>query len=423
MRLRVALFPALAAALLAASGARAAPTPDYKLKPGARGSLCLGCHVAFEETMRLPSVHTPVKAGTCTDCHNPHAATHGRLLDEDPDRICAGCHAGMAPEGARSVHAPVAAGRCVDCHDPHAAPNPNVLKLAGNDLCRSCHADMTAEVARAEFRHDPVEKNCLGCHDPHASTKAAFLLKEAGPALCAKCHRTDQEFFVRQHVGYPVAGSNCTSCHDPHGSNSSGLLWATVHRPVTARMCKQCHAEPSSAGALKLKNSGVELCRGCHSEVASELQSKNRAHWPALDQVACLNCHAPHAAAEPGLLRAPPNRLCGSCHADTLGQFEAAAVKHPPVEAGECSGCHAPHASDNLFLLRQDDLGALCGTCHDWRTHSSHPIGDQVKDPRNPNLSLDCLSCHRSHGSPFKSFAHFETGSELCVQCHREQRR
>lgn len=423
MRVRHGLLTALAAILMTGTAMPASSQEDFKLKPGARGKICLGCHVTFEETMKLPSVHTPVKAGSCSDCHNPHAATHGQLLDENPDRICASCHADITPAGAVSIHAPVLAGRCVDCHDPHAAQNANNLKAVGNQLCNSCHEEVAAEAARAEHKHSPVENNCLGCHDAHASTKAAFLLKEDGPTLCTGCHKTDREFFVRQHVGYPVAASNCTSCHNPHGSNSNGILWASVHRPVTARMCKQCHEEATSPDALKVRKSGVDLCRGCHSDLADEILSRRRIHWPAVDQVACLNCHSPHATAAPRLLRAPAKALCGSCHADTLGQFEQSQVKHPPVDEGECSTCHEPHASDNLFLMQEADLGALCGNCHDWKQHSSHPIGEQVIDPRNPNLSVDCLSCHRSHGSPFKSFSHFDPAADLCVQCHLDQRR
>lgn len=423
MRARIGLFPVVAALLLVGAAMPAWSQNDFKLKPGASGKLCLGCHETFQEKMKLPSVHTPVKAGRCADCHNPHAATHGRLLDAETDRICASCHADLIPNGALSVHGPVMEGRCVDCHDPHAAPNANNLKLAGNKLCISCHEEVAAAADRAEHKHGPVENNCLGCHDAHASTKAEFLLKAKGPALCTGCHKTDRDFFVRQHVNYPVAESNCTSCHNPHGSDNSGLLWASVHRPVKARMCKQCHEEASSPNALNLKNSGVELCHGCHSDVANEVVSRNRVHWPAVDQIACLNCHGPHATAAPNMLRAPTTTLCASCHADTLEQLASSRVKHPPAQEGECSSCHEPHASNNLFLMQEDDLGALCGNCHDWEQHSSHPIGDKVIDPRNRNLSVGCLSCHRPHGSQFKSFTNFDPAADLCVQCHRGQRR
>jgi predicted CXXCH cytochrome family protein len=94
-----------------------------------------------------------------------------------------------------------------------------------------------------------------------------------------------------------------------------------------------------------------------------------------------------------------------------------------PIDQGNCTVCHSPHASDNVFLLQGKSLIDLCGTCHNWKAHSTHPIGEKAVDPRNRNLTLDCLSCHRSHGSPFKSFASFDTAADLCVQCHQSVRR
>ncbi|MEK7798512.1 MAG: cytochrome c3 family protein, partial [Acidobacteriota bacterium] len=274
-----------------------------------------------------------------------------------------------------------------------------------------------------KFRHAPVAGNCLGCHDPHASGKSVFLLKKAVPALCNDCHRADQPAFGKQHMNYPVSKARCTSCHDPHGSNNAGILWATIHPPVVNKMCNQCHPEASSPNALAAKKPGFELCRGCHSAMVNETLSRNRVHWPVLDKVGCRNCHSPHASARKALLREPAGRLCGTCHADTIGRQEKSLVKHAPVQEENCATCHSPHASDNVFLLQGRNVVDLCVTCHNWKEHSNHPIGEKAVDPRNRNLTLDCLSCHRSHGSPFKSFATFDTGADLCVQCHTGVRR
>jgi predicted CXXCH cytochrome family protein len=423
MRFRIGAIVITLLVLLAGAGIPALSQADFKLKPGARGKLCLDCHVTFEETMSLPSVHTPARDGNCADCHNPHATTHGKLLASEASDICITCHTDVVPEGALSVHEPVLTGRCIDCHDPHAAPHANNLKVGGNELCNGCHTEIATAAAQARVKHDPVEKNCLGCHDPHASTRSAALLRKEGAALCTDCHTTDRPFFARQHVDYPVAESNCTSCHNPHGSDNRGIMWASIHRPITAKMCKQCHEDASSPDALNLRKEGLELCRGCHADVVNETLSRNRVHWPAVDKVACLNCHSPHASPQAQLLKRPTRPLCATCHEDTHKQLEESQVKHPPAVEGDCSTCHAPHASNNLFLLQEDDVLALCGTCHDYQQHSRHPIGDQVADPRNANLSLDCRSCHRGHGSPFKSFAHFDTGAELCVACHLDQKR
>jgi predicted CXXCH cytochrome family protein len=414
-----------AAALLlgiAIPGAALAGPPEdpYRLKPGAKGTLCLECHVVFQEKARLPHVHTPVKAGECTRCHNPHASTHGQLLAAEPGEICATCHAGIVPPKPRSVHAPVASGECARCHDPHASRNRNVLTTPGNDLCATCHAEVAARAVRAKFQHDPVGKSCLTCHDPHASRGSPSLLKKEEPALCIGCHRTDQAAFAARHQNYPVAKGRCTACHDPHGSESSAMLRASVHAPIPNKMCNQCHFDASSPNALATRRQGVELCRACHSPMIGETLAKNRVHWAAVEGTGCLVCHAPHASSEPALLRLPAKPLCATCHADTMERQERSAVKHPPAEEGNCAACHSPHASDQVFLLAEADLGTQCGACHEWREHSSHPIGEKFADPRNRNLRLDCLSCHRTHGTPFKALAHFDTGADLCVQCHQQ---
>jgi len=60
MKLRVlAAFSTLA---LASATLLAAPPPgadQFRLKPGAKGKVCLTCHADFEETLKLPFVHTP----------------------------------------------------------------------------------------------------------------------------------------------------------------------------------------------------------------------------------------------------------------------------------------------------------------------------------------------------------------------------
>lgn len=392
----------------------------YRLKTGAKGVLCLDCHVTVQEQIKLPFVHTPVKAGDCSDCHNPHAASHGQLLDSDASTICSTCHSDFVPEEAVSIHQAVLEGNCATCHDPHASQNPKVLVAGGNQLCYSCHEEIAATVEQSEFGHAPVRQNCLTCHDPHASTKAGFLLKQDMEALCKSCHNTTQASFSQQHMGYPVADSRCSSCHDPHGSNNGGLLLAEVHAPLTNKMCNQCHLEASSPNALELKATGVQLCRGCHSDVLNAAFNKNRLHWPVADETACLNCHNPHASNETGLLIAPGKELCANCHQDSTARLGEDASRHQPVEDGECSACHAPHAADNVFLSDYESVDDLCGSCHDWRQHSSHPLGDEIVDQRNMNLTLDCLSCHRSHGSPFKALSHLDPAGDLCVSCHQQ---
>jgi DmsE family decaheme c-type cytochrome len=417
---RVALCGALAALAPAASRGDDAA---FRLKPGARGKVCLSCHTDFSATLQQASVHPPVSAGQCADCHDPHASEHGKLLEASPREICVTCHGDILPEQARSVHEVARSGECTSCHDPHASPHPSMLVQPGNGTCLACHDDLARALAAATYKHSPVEKSCLTCHDPHASVDQPAMLKKDERVLCTGCHATGREFFVKAHRGYPVAEARCTSCHDPHGSSNRGSLWATVHPPVASGLCDQCHQGVAAADPLATKGSGVDACRPCHAEVVNRTFTAERTHWPVVEGEGCLNCHGPHATRVSGLLRAEPAELCFGCHVDTGLRQAKTVTKHPPAEEGECATCHDPHAADATFLMVAGSVTETCAQCHDWRTHSSHPIGEEVIDPRNPNVAVDCESCHRSHGSAFPHLAPFDTDMELCVQCHSTFRR
>ncbi|MDT8405434.1 cytochrome c3 family protein [Sulfuriflexus sp.] len=373
--------------------------------------------------MNAKHVHTPLAQGDCSGCHNPHASNHGMLLDADADSICYNCHDNVVPEGAVSSHQVAADGNCVSCHDPHSSDNPANLVKGGSDLCFDCHKELGEKIALNKFGHSPVKKNCLTCHNPHASANNDNLLKAEEPAVCLNCHKTSSSGFKLRHMNYPVEQARCSTCHDPHGSNSGAILADNVHEPIRKQMCNQCHNEPGSAQPFAVKKAGFELCQGCHYDMINEAFAKNRLHWPLVDETGCINCHTPHASSEPGLLRGKMADVCGSCHADTLARQDRSQTKHQPISDGECSTCHSPHASNNLFLQEKKSTVDTCAQCHDWQTHSTHPIGPDVIDPRNRNVSLDCLSCHRTHGTEYKHFLYYQDIQSLCVQCHTKYRR
>jgi predicted CXXCH cytochrome family protein len=93
------------------------------------------------------------------------------------------------------------------------------------------------------------------------------------------------------------------------------------------------------------------------------------------------------------------------------------------VGGGECATCHDPHASDDALLFVQAGITEICRQCHDWQKHSMHPIGDKVVDPRNRNLAVECLSCHRAHGTEFRRLMPFAATSDLCTKCHAQYKR
>lgn len=416
--------PAIACASLlvllsAATVARSQQNP-YRLKEPDQRKLCLGCHTDFESKLKSRFVHTPVRSGECSGCHDAHVSSHGKLLSADTHEICAQCHGSIIPKEPKSVHRVVADGDCQKCHDPHASDNPANLVASGSALCFTCHKEMGEAVAKAKFKHKPVEQGCDTCHSPHASDKSTALLKGPVPEICVNCHKPDTPAFGAAHMKYPVGKSSCSSCHDPHGSDQPALLLNSVHQPLGDRSCTQCHESPDSQTPFATKRPGYELCKGCHSDAVNGMLGKKRLHWPVADRTGCVSCHTPHASKHDKLLKAETPQLCGSCHADTMKRIGAVPVKHAPVEGGTCTACHSAHGSDTVNLMSGPSLTQTCTACHDYQTHSAHPIGEKAIDQRNKNLRVDCLSCHKGHGTAFKHMLLAETNLELCTQCHKK---
>ncbi len=406
---------------------------NFRLKPGAQGKICLTCHETFNKTLESRAVHSPLKTGKCSDCHDPHTSSHKKLLSSDITQLCNSCHKEVLPDKARSMHKIVAEGDCMKCHDSHASENKYILKKSADEICFECHQDVGSQTKEMRFKHDPLVKGkrCLSCHNPHASVKAGYLLLKEVPALCIDCHKTNQPAFKRKHLNYPVAKTNCDTCHSAHGSNTSGLLYDTVHAPVAENKCTDCHLQPTSSNVIKTKKQGTELCIQCHQDMIRETFNKNRVHVALVGKTGCLNCHNPHGSKQIKLLEDTQFKTCGKCHTDTV-ELQEWSINNPknkglckPVKTGNCISCHAPHSADNVLLIAQENISiGLCGKCHEWQTHSTHPIGEKVVDPRDKNLTVECLSCHKACGTGNKpAMMPFETTYDLCIQCHPDRKR
>jgi predicted CXXCH cytochrome family protein len=394
----------------------------FRLRKGATGKACLQCHVDAQEFKKQKYVHAPVKTGQCTSCHSPHASDHGALLNTVQEQLCLECHADILPAEAVSRHTVIAEQGCTGCHAPHASKYAALLLEPAKVICLDCHGEIQKLVTASNV-HPPAKKNCLTCHDAHVSQTADKLLVKKEPALCLGCHKATSKNFKRQHMGYPVETARCTSCHDPHGSDSKGMFSAVSHSPVIKRMCTQCHTGPNSKEPFAVKAQGYKLCQTCHNRSVNETLNSSFVHWPALSKEGCLSCHSPHASTNAGLLKEKPLNLCGSCHSATMDQIGEANTKHAPITEGACVECHSPHAANNPRLLKQLNEMKLCGECHDWQAHASHPLGLEVRDPRNSNLSVQCSSCHGVHGTDSENMLLAATVTDICVQCHTNYRR
>jgi predicted CXXCH cytochrome family protein len=198
------------------------------------------------------------------------------------------------------------------------------------------------------------------------------------------------------------------------------MLYANVHKPLATRQCGECHEPAGSKKPFETKASGAALCKTCHSAQMARMLKEPEVHWAVVDQKACLNCHNPHASRTRGLIEGSMTQACGRCHEDTLARQAHSPTRHPPVAEGECTTCHEAHSSANPLLMKKADMAPTCNACHDYAKHQSHPIGAKLKDPRNPNLSMTCLSCHRAHGTEYKHLMPTATTTDLCTKCHKQ---
>jgi predicted CXXCH cytochrome family protein len=201
------------------------------------------------------------------------------------------------------------------------------------------------------------------------------------------------------------------------------MLYDNVHPPVAKGQCSQCHQPAGASNRFETKQAGMALCKGCHATKVNAMLEQNRVHYAVMSGDSCLSCHNPHASKQKGLVKGNMVNVCGTCHADTIKRQAVAETKHKPIGDGQCMKCHDPHGSAAPLYLTRPDTIELCGACHDWQKHATHPVGEKFKDPRNANLNVGCLSCHRAHGTEYKHMNPYPTTTDLCTKCHEKFKR
>jgi predicted CXXCH cytochrome family protein len=362
---------------------------------------CFTCHDrgAFQKRVK----HQPAAKGDCRACHSPHVAKHSGLLQQEVQTLCYSCHPDAAAAHRQGVvHQPVRKGECIACHDPHSSEQAGLLNKRSPDNCFTCHSDLPKKF---KYTHTPYAKGqCSSCHQPHQSSHA-YLLARDSDSLCLGCHSVDS---VRQkHPNYPAEPVNCSSCHSPHGSNRPALVRNILHEPYAAG-CKDCHVGKGSPVT-------VDTCLECHSQVGEQMASSHN-HLVRYGNNGCLACHSPHAGDNKRLLKGKQRHVCGNCHEATFRRRDEAGFKH--TMEGSCSDCHAPHGSNHPAMARAP-INTVCVSCHVTHDQFTHPIGENVFDPRTGQM-MTCASCHASKGTDNEYHLKFSGKRDLCVQCHRD---
>ncbi len=376
--------------------------------------VCYTCHDDVQEQLKKKSAHTAFSAGKCSDCHNPHAARHASLLNENVGDLCISCHEDLKGlENLASRHQPAANGECLACHDAHASDVRNQLVQPTGALCESCHPVVTEWLKQPQTHAPVASRDCLKCHAAHGSGNPAILAKSV-PQLCFDCHPQNAQF-AAVHKGYNLQDADCSTCHDPHASPSRGLLMANQHPPFEEGECSSCHGGGAQAGSSFAIAGSIEgVCFECHDDIKSAKTAEFHAHLGG--DRSCGNCHNPHASNQGGLLSSSQQTLCTKCHfSDVPAKEKAKYTTHP---GQDCTICHSPHGADNARYLADPDPMKLCKTCHADVHKNSHPMGPEFIDKRT-NAQLDCLSCHKLHGSDHSFYLAFNPDMDLCIQCHK----
>lgn len=393
-------------------------------------------------------VHSPVKDGSCTMCHQAaedplKKAKHpGNLiitLAQQGADLCYMCH---EPKNKKKVvHAPIQGGDCTSCHNPHQSANKAMLKEPMPKICFQCHPD---SIMKQTVMHPPVQSgDCSGCHDNHQSDFPNRLVQN-GNALCFMCHPDKEEGLKTKKVAHPPVKQSCVLCHNQHGSPHKRVL----KEPVPA------------------------VCSNCHPNQAALSRKALTKHGPMTDANTCMNCHDPHYADQPKLLPMAQYDLCLGCHSAELDTetgriknmaafLEANKNGHGPVRSKDCVSCHSPHGSDYWRILNRyyppdfytaysDGKYALCFGCHSSAAFTER-LTKKATNFRDGERNLHylhvnriakgrtCRSCHEEHadaGQPrhVKESINFggwkmpvqfipgPTGGSCAPGCHGEKR-
>ncbi len=223
-------------------------------------NLCIECHDWFESALdTAPVIHKPtMEPGGCTQCHNPHFSPFPKLQKYAQPDLCFKCHDkpitmkdGRVLSDMKTFleenpdhHGPIREGSCTMCHHPHASQDPNLLlqayppefyapfSIERYELCFSCHqADLVTDeqgTGLTKFRqgdqnlhwvHVNREKGrtCRACHEVHASKRPAHI-RESVP-FGSKGWLLDINF-----TQLPDGGSCAPACHKVKEYRRSGPL-------------------------------------------------------------------------------------------------------------------------------------------------------------------------------------------------------
>lgn len=249
---------------------------------------------------------------------------------------------------------------------------------------------------------------CSDCHTQHNSQNGQPMRTDNNPAPAS--------YLLRRGTSLDL----CLSCHDGSNPNAPDVI-----APVS-------YVSESAAGAFP--NSG-----GIPTNIAHHLNNPSPEVPPGGTQamaLICTTCHDPHGNQNYRNLRPDPSNTNQAPVSVVVSQQYAANGSNP-------SQVYVPSN-----IIYKSGISQWCSTCH-GTPHSDH-AGDptiwgganasytawtSVILPRVPVLSptdstipshddkVQCLSCHKAHGSNNPKTTIYADGSTLdstCQECHNQ---
>jgi predicted CXXCH cytochrome family protein len=291
-----------------------------------------------------------------------------------------------------------------------AAPAPDTAQSElGPEVCSACHEDRVE--AFPGNPHSLLDTpgwsdatgggggSCVSCHrgaaqhvEDGGGEGTIFAFSESEPvltrtAVCQECHSDAHPRF--QSTDHAAAGMTCTSCHTIHEGDvpdldaPGGLLRSTS---VAGNWHGGPFDEIGGASAT---------CAECHTGVIDEFRQTEH-HRLEEGVMSCSSCHDPHEPAARLALGGFDLTGCSDCHADKAGPF---IFEHGSNRVEGCVACHTPHGSQNRHMLKFQNLGELCYSCH-AEVPGFHVAG--APDNLRFDVDANCTNCHSSiHGSNF----------------------
>jgi len=316
--------------------------------------------------------------------------------------------------------------RCLGCHDDDELKTEDGRSMAIHEAefaaskhrrldCTTCHADaLTIRHPRNDLGPVPVA-NCEECHaEELAPLRESVHRKKADPAAdaasCAKCHGDLHKLPRRPGLEAPLSPINqMQTCGQCHGDMMEGYLHSShakarlVKGLNSSPACTNCHGThdilPKSDPASRTSAAkSPETCGSCHEFIlAAWTESMHGQLWKEGKEGGplCVTCHDAHDVVDPTSqqMREEFPHECGNCHerenATFHSSFHGKATDIGRAGAAMCSDCHTPHhnlpASDPRSTIHPDNLGEMCGKCHQGEITPAFLTFDPHNDPSDPD--------------------------------------